>query len=76
MLDLEREAWTLATSKESEIRERFGISASSYYKAVAGLVERPAAFEYDPLTVLRVRKQRDLRRRSRYEGKQADPRSR
>lgn len=71
MLDLERLAWTLPTSKEVEVRERFGISPSSYYKALAVLVERPAAYAYDPLTVLRVRRQRSRRRRTRFEGPRA-----
>jgi hypothetical protein len=68
IIDLEREAFMLARPKEIEIRERFGISPSSYYKLVAGLIERPDAFSYDPMTVLRLRKTRDQRRRQRMAG--------
>ena len=37
------------------------------------LLEKPAAFEYDPLTVKRLRRYRDDRRRSRLDGRRADP---
>jgi hypothetical protein len=73
MLDFEREAWMLVRPKDVEIRERFGISPSSYYKSLSVLVERRAAFDYDPLTVLRLRRQRELRRRQRHEGAGSGP---
>ena len=56
LLDFEREWWLLPTSKMSEIRTRFGFSASSYYRMLHQLVARPAAEAYDPLTVRRVRR--------------------
>jgi len=68
MLDFEREWWTLPGPKESQIRVLFGTSGTTYYRSLSGLIERRAAFEYDPLTVLRLRRQRDDRRRTRAEG--------
>ena len=77
ILDLERSWWREQGPKESLIRARLGISATRYYRVLAGLADLPAAFEYDPLVVLRLRRERDRRRRARYEGRSADgPRTR
>jgi hypothetical protein len=76
LLDFEREWWLLPASKMSEIRSRFGFSASSYYRTLHQLVSRPAAEAYDPLTVRRVRRRREQVRRERIEGRRADPGSR
>jgi len=75
-LDFERCWWQLPTSKTSEIRSRFGISTSSYYRALYALVDNQAAVAYDPLTVRRVRRRREQSRRERIEGRRADPGSR
>ncbi len=71
MLDFERSWWQLPGPKESQIRVRFGLSGTTYYRAIAALVESRAAFAYDPLTILRLRRQRDERRRARVEGPSA-----
>ena len=76
LLDFEREWWQLPASKMSEIRTRFGFSASSYYRSLHLLIDRPAAEAYDPLTVRRVRRRREQLRRERIEGRRADPGSR
>ena len=68
ILDFERTWWTLPGPKELAIRERLGLSATRYYKALAELMESPAAEAYDPLVVRRLRVRRDRRRRARYEG--------
>jgi hypothetical protein len=73
ILDFEREWWMLPGPKEAAIRDRFDMAPSSYYRAVNALVEHPDALRYDPLTVKRLRKQRDDRRRVRIEGRRADP---
>ena len=76
LIDFEREWWKLGSRKDVGIRTRFDISASSYYRALHGLLDRPAAFEYDSMTVLRLRKRREQVRRDRIEGRRADPGSR
>jgi hypothetical protein len=76
LLDFERAWWQLPGRKNDEIRSRFAVSASSYYRALYALVARPDAESYDPLTVRRVRRRRDQARRGRIEGRRADPRSR
>jgi hypothetical protein len=73
ILDFEREWWMLPGPKEAEIRARFEMAPSSYYRTVNVLMEHPGAADYDPLTVKRLRKQRDERRRVRIEGRRADP---
>ena len=73
ILDFERECWMLPGPKEAAIRERFDLAPSSYYRAVNALIDRAGALSYDPLTVKRLRRQRDERRRVRIEGPRADP---
>jgi hypothetical protein len=73
ILDFERECWTLPGPKDAAIRTRFEMSSSSYYRLLAALIEHPSASSYDPLTVKRLRRQRDERRRVRIEGRRADP---
>ncbi len=68
MLDFEREWWTLPGPKESQIRVRFATSATTYRRVLAALIERRDAYAYDPLTVIRLRRQRDERRRAKIEG--------
>jgi hypothetical protein len=76
MLDFEREWWRVDGRKDDQIRARFDLSPSSYYRALQALIEMDAASEYDPLSVKRLRRQRDQRRRVRLEGRRADPGSR
>jgi len=76
LIDFEREWWQLGSRKDVSIRARFEISASSYYRALHGLIDRAEALEYDSLTVLRLRKRREQARRDRIEGRRADPGSR
>jgi len=76
VVDFERTWWQLPGRKNDEIRVRFGVSTSSYYRALHALLARPEAEAYDPLTVRRLRKRREQARRGRIEGRRADPRSR
>jgi len=76
LIDFEREWWQLGSRKDVGIRARFGMSTSSYYRALNGLVDRAEALDYDSLTVLRLRKPREQVRRDRIEGRRADPGSR
>jgi Protein of unknown function (DUF3263) len=73
ILDFERGWWTQPGRKESAIRTQLGVSATRYYELLRGLVDDRAAYDYDPLTVKRVRRERDRRRRGRLEGRRADP---
>jgi hypothetical protein len=76
ILDFERSWWQLSGSKEQNIRARLNMSTTRYYRRLGELIEHPHALAYDALTVKRIRRYRDLRRRARYEGPRADPRAR
>jgi Protein of unknown function (DUF3263) len=71
ILDFERGWWTEAGSKEGAIRQRFGLSPTRYYQIVNDLLDEPAALDYEPLVVRRLRRLRERRRRARYEGTSA-----
>ena len=76
ILDFERSWWQLSGRKEKAIRARLQMSSTRYYRRLGELLDEPAALVYDPLTVKRLRRYRDERRRARYEGRRADPGSR
>ena len=65
VLDFEREAWKLTVTKERAIRQRFEISTSRYHQLLHRIIDRPEALTYDPMLVRRLRRLRELRRRSR-----------
>ncbi len=76
ILDFERSWWRLTGTKETQIRARLDMSSTRYYRRLSELIDDPGALAYDPLTVKRLRRYRDDRRRARYEGRRADPGSR
>lgn len=65
ILSFERQWWKFEGSKEQAIRDEFGFSPTRYYQLLNGLVERPEALAYDPMTVKRLRRLRADRRRQR-----------
>ncbi len=76
LIDFERAWWQLGSRKDVAIRARLEMSASSYYRALHGLIDRADAMQYDSLTILRLRKRREQARRGRIEGRRADPSTR
>ena len=72
LFDFERIAFTLDGSKEANIRLVLGMSPTKYYRSMSALIDTRSAFEYDPLTTMRLRKSRDERRRTRMEGRRVD----
>jgi hypothetical protein len=73
ILDFERSWWTRSGTKEAAIRTELGFSGTRYYELLRDLLDEPSAYSYDPLTVRRLRRQRDRRRRERLVGTRADP---
>lgn len=68
ILDFER-SWRMRPgTKETGIRESLGLSAAHYYALLGELRESEEALAYDPLVVHRLRRERDRRRRARFEG--------
>jgi len=77
ILDCERSWWQQSGPKEAVIREQIGLSPTGYYRILGALVDSPDARDYDPLVVLRLRRERARRRRERYQGASSEgPRSR
>lgn len=65
MLELERSWWKYAGAKDTVVRERFDISPTVYYSRLNQLIDRPEAMAADPMTVRRLQRLRDQRRRQR-----------
>lgn len=55
ILDFERAWWHQPGAKDQAIEFSLGLSAALYYERLLGLIRLGAAYEYDPMTVLRVR---------------------
>lgn len=68
VLDLERN-WPVMSNRPAKrdvIREEIGLSNARYYEIVSTLCDSDDAAHYDPLTVRRLRRRRDDRRRARF----------
>ena len=61
LLDFEREHWRYPAGKESEVRERFGLSLAGYHRRLNALLDEPAALTHAPATVRRLRRLRQTR---------------
>lgn len=65
MLELERHWWDYTGVKEQAIRDRFDVSTTRYYQELNTLIDRPEAYERDPLLVKRLRRLRETRKSAR-----------
>jgi hypothetical protein len=65
ILEFERQWWKYAGAKEQAIRELFDMSATRYYQVLNGLLDDPAALEFDPMLIKRLRRMRASRQRAR-----------
>ncbi len=65
VLDFERNWFKYNGAKESEIRERFDMSATAYYALLNRTIDKPAALVEDPMLVRRLVRLREARRRQR-----------
>jgi hypothetical protein len=68
ILQFEGSWWTEPGPKEAAIKEKFGLSAGRYRQILAGLTDSDDAAREAPLLVRRLRRARDERRRTRYQG--------
>jgi len=66
LLDFERDGWRGPGSKETAIRERFGLSPARYYQALNRAIDRPEALRHDPMLVRWLRRLREVRRGKRF----------
>jgi hypothetical protein len=60
VLDLERLWWRHPGSKQQAIHD-LGLRETRYYQRLVRLIDDPVALAYDPITVNRLRRIRELR---------------
>jgi len=65
ILELERTWWMSDATKAEQVAETLDVSTTRYHELLDQLIDIPAALKHDPLLVLRLRRMRDGRRRSR-----------
>jgi hypothetical protein len=65
VLAFERSWWTSPGVKEREILDVLGMSPTRYYQVLNELIDEPAAAQFDPALVARLRRRRDARGRLR-----------
>jgi hypothetical protein len=65
VLTFEKQYWKYAGAKEQAIRDRFEMSATRYYQLLNAILDLPAAQEFEPVLVKRLRRQRATRQRAR-----------
>lgn len=65
ILEFEGTHWKYQGAKESRVRELFSVGATAYYAELGRLLDDPAALAFAPMTVKRLRRLRDQRRRQR-----------
>lgn len=65
ILDFEDQWWKYGGAKDQAIRDRFDLSATTYYQVLSGLLDRQEALAYRPMLVKRLRRLRTTRHRAR-----------
>ena len=65
ILAFERSLWRSPGAKEREILDAIGITPTRYYQLLNELIDRPAAAQFDPALVARLRRRRNARGRLR-----------
>ena len=61
LLAFERSWWHSPGAKEREILDVLGLSPTRYYQLLNELIDQPAAAQFDPALVARLRRRRDER---------------
>ncbi len=64
ILDLEGQLFHTAAGKEQVVRELFDMTMTRYAQIANRLLDVPEAYAYAPVTVKRLRRLRDARRRA------------
>jgi Protein of unknown function (DUF3263) len=65
ILAFERRGWRTPGAKEQAIADVLGMPSTRYYQLLNELIDRPEAFQFDPVLVKRLRAQRARRQRLR-----------
>lgn len=66
MLRFERQFYRYAGTKESAIREAFGVSTTRYFQQLNALLDNPEAMRAEPQLVARLRRLRTARQAARH----------
>jgi len=61
ILAFERSWWRSPGAKEREILEALGMPPTRYYQLLNELIDQPAAAQFDPVLVARLRRRRAVR---------------
>jgi hypothetical protein len=56
ILDFERQWWRHAGTRDQEVTQLWGMTASEYDSCLLAIAVRPEAMTYDPVTVRRIRR--------------------
>jgi hypothetical protein len=64
VLDLARRGFAAPGARDRAVRERLGLSPARYAQLLNALLDDPRALAHDPVTVGRLRRVRDERRRA------------
>jgi hypothetical protein len=73
VLVFEKQYWKYAGAKEQAIRDRFGISATGYYRLLNTLIDQSDALDFEPVLVRRLRRQRQVRQNARGTARSSSP---
>lgn len=65
ILDFEDQWWKYGGAKDQAIRDRFSLSATTYYQVLNGLLDRQEALAHQPMLIKRLRRLRTTRHRAR-----------
>lgn len=65
VLDIAARSWTGPGPRERAVRERLGISPTAYFQLLNALLDDPRALRHAPVTVNRLRAERERRRAQR-----------
>jgi uncharacterized protein DUF3263 len=65
VLDLAARSFTGPGPRERAVRERLGLSPTAYFQLLNALLDDPRALRHDPVTVSRLRRERDRARQER-----------
>lgn len=71
MLDFAGRWYRFPGAQEQAMRDELGLSATSYWRKVNDLLDRPEAMAYAPTTVARLRRVRSARLPARRAGRRA-----
>jgi len=61
ILEFERRTWPHHGAKEQAIRNSFDVGPARYYQLLNGVIDLPAAAQFDPILVRRLQRTREAR---------------